>query len=390
LVGHVRVLLRVGDQVPPTIAGGTDPAGRAPDAVVLLGRCWEYVRIAVAVIERQGSGRRLDLVHVDGDVRTASEGDPSVRNSILAGAAAGALLIGAAGAALAQPTAAQAADPTPTPSAATTPSTAPTATPFTTTAPSGTATPGFSGAEHGPGLDTDDLAAASSALGMTEAALRTELEAGKTAAEVAAAKSIDVQAVIDAVVAYDTADIAAAVTAGTMTQAQADERLANLAQHVADEVDGVASGHGGGGHGGGHGMSSSDITDAAKVLGMTDAELMTELEAGRSVADVAEAKGVDLQKVIDSMVAADTVKIEAAVTAGTLTRAQADERLANLVEHVTDEVNATGLGHGFGRGHGPRDASGVDGQVPVASPGTGTGTGTSTGTGTGVGTGTSA
>jgi outer membrane murein-binding lipoprotein Lpp len=194
---------------------------------------------------------------------------------------------------------------------------------------------------------------------------------------------VDVQQVIDAVVAYDTADIAAAVKAGTMTQAQADERLANLTQHVTDEVNGVDTGRGGiGGRGHGHGMSTSDISDAAKVLGMTDAELTAELQSGTSVAAVAESKGIELQKVIDAMVAADTAKIEAAVTAGTMTQAQADERLANLEQHVTDEVNATGLGHGSGRGHGhgPRDGSGTDAQEPTTTPSTGTGTGTGTST----------
>ena len=60
------------------------------------------------------------------------------------------------------------------------------------------------------------------------------------------------QKVIDAIVASDKAEIDAAVQAGTMTQAQADERLANLTQHVTDEVNGMAGGPGGRGHGGPH------------------------------------------------------------------------------------------------------------------------------------------
>ena len=115
---------------------------------------------------------------------------------------------------------------------------------------------------------------------------------------------------------------------------------------------------------------------------MTDAELHGRAP-GRHVrgSQVAEAKGVDLQKVIDAIVAADTAEIEAAVTAGTMTQAQADERLANLEQHVTDEVNGVGSRPrpGRGHGHGPRDGSGDDGQVPTTSPTTGTGTGTSTG-----------
>jgi hypothetical protein len=312
---------------------------------------------------------------VDTDVHHLAKETP-LRKSIMAGAAAGAFLVGAAGAALALPGGTSAADPTPSPAAIS--STTPTATPATTPS-QGTATTGFSGSEHGPGLDTDDLAAAAKALGMTDAELQAELESGKTAADVAKAKNVDLQKVIDAVVASDKAEIAAAVTAGTMTQAQADERLANLEQHVTDEVNGVDNGPGGGGHGGhGHGMDTGDIAAAAKVLGMTDAELTAELQAGKSAADVAKAKNVDLQKVIDAVVASDKAEIAAAVTAGTMTQAQADARLANLTQHVTDEVNGVGNGPGGGGhgGHGPRGGFDGGGQQPAASPSTGTGTGT--------------
>ena len=181
-----------------------------------------------------------------------------MRTTILAGVAAGTLLVGAAGAVLVQPAGVDAADPTPTPAvtataaptagATSTPTTAPTTAPTVTpdtTGTTDTSTPGFCGAEHGPGLDTDDLAAAAKVLGMTEAALTAELEAGKTAAQVAEAKGVDVQKVIDAIVAVDTAEIEAAVTAGTMTRAQADERLANLEQHVTDEVNATGVGMGG-------------------------------------------------------------------------------------------------------------------------------------------------
>ncbi len=313
-----------------------------------------------------------------------------MRTTILAGVAAGTLLVGAAGAVLVQPAGVDAADPTPTPAvtataaptagATSTPTTAPTTAPTVTPDTTGTTdtSPGCSGREHGPGLDTDDIAAAAKALGMTEAALTTELEAGKTAAQVATAKGVDVQKVIEAVVASDTAEIKAAVTAGTMTQAQADERLANLTQHVTDEVNGVADGRGG--HHGPGGLDADDLMAAAKVLGMTEAALTAELEAGKTAAQVATAKGVDVQKVIDAVVASDTAEIKAAVTAGTMTQAQADERLANLTQHVTDEVNGVaGMGRGGHGGHGPggpHGALGEDGQVPAASPTTGTGTGT--------------
>jgi len=185
-----------------------------------------------------------------------------VQKRIAAGVVAGALLIGGAGVALTLPGQASAADPTASPSAA------------ATTAPTGTSGTGGTtgipgdhagrGGHGGPGgLDADDLTAAAKALGMTEAALTTELNAGKTTAAVATAKGVTLQKVIDAIVAADKAEIAAAVKAGTMTQAQADERLANLAAHVTDEVNGVAGGPGGrGGHGGPGGADDAAPTAA--------------------------------------------------------------------------------------------------------------------------------
>ena len=160
--------------------------------------------------------------------------------------AAGAFLIGSVGAALVLPNIVAAADPSAAPSATT--STAPATTPGTT----GTTDPACDHggrAGHGPGgLDADDLTAAAKALGMTEADLTTALQGGKTAAGVAADQGVAVQKVIDAIVAADQAEIAAAVKAATITQAQADQRLPNLTAHVTDEVNGVGR-HGMGGHG---------------------------------------------------------------------------------------------------------------------------------------------
>ena len=198
-----------------------------------------------------------------------------MKNQITAGIMAGAFLLGTAGAALVVPGIVAAADPTPSPSAATTTSptgssgatgTAPTTrtTPATGAAPDGTHPSGHCGPG---GLDADDLTAAAGALGMTEADLTTALQGGQTVAAVATSKGVDLQKVIDAIVASDKAEIAAAVTAGTMTQAQADQRLANLAQHVTDEVNGVAGGPGG--HGPDKTTQSQDTTTTTTTSSST-------------------------------------------------------------------------------------------------------------------------
>src|SRR5262245_30163160 len=48
---------------------------------------------------------------------------------------------------------------------------------------------------------------------------------------------------------------------------------------------------------------------AAEAIGITEEELLAALQDGQSIAQVAEANGVDVQTVIDAMVAAATEKL---------------------------------------------------------------------------------
>ncbi len=84
---------------------------------------------------------------------------------------------------------------------------------------------------------------------------------------------------------------------------------------------GSAAGPGGPGKGFG-------LDEAAAALGMTTDELRTALAGGQSIADVAKAKGVDLAKVTDALVAAYTKHEQDEVTAGSETQAEADKEIA--------------------------------------------------------------
>jgi len=80
------------------------------------------------------------------------------------------------------------------------------------------------------------------------------------------------------------------------------------------------------------------------------------LQAGESLAQIAGAKKDAL---IAALVADKTKRIDAAVTAGTLTAAQATQMKANLVAHVTEKVNAVGGKGPFGKGpKGPKGPKG--------------------------------
>ena len=89
---------------------------------------------------------------------------------------------------------------------------------------------------HGRGFH--HLEAAATYLGVTEAALRTSLESGKTLAQVAKDKGKSVDGLIAALVADKTKELDAAVAAGRLTKAQRDELAANLKERVTAHVNG--------------------------------------------------------------------------------------------------------------------------------------------------------
>jgi hypothetical protein len=95
------------------------------------------------------------------------------------------------------------------------------------------------------------------------------------------------------------------------------------------------------------------------TIGVDSATVKSRLQAGESLAQIAGAKKDAL---IAVLVADKTKRIDADVTAGKLTAAQAAEKKANLVAHVTEEVNAVGgKGHKDGRGGHGRDHRGPKG-----------------------------
>jgi hypothetical protein len=190
----------------------------------------------------------------------------------------------------------------------------------------------------------DDLDAAATYLGTTTSDLLTQLQAGKTLAQIAGSKT---SGLIAALVAHEKQEIADAVKAGRLTQAQADQIAPMLTQRFTDLVNGVRPAGGPGfGHapGGGHG---DDLDAAATYLGTTTSDLVTQLQAGKTLAQIAGSKTSGL---VAALVAHEKTELAAAVTAGRLTQAQADQIVPTLTQRFTDLVNGTFREHG-GRPH---------------------------------------
>ena len=166
----------------------------------------------------------------------------------------------------------------------------------------------------------------------------------------------------------DAAVLAKLVTAGTITQAQSTAILAALqAAEPVRPQGGIGNGPKGPGPVGIN--LQKDVAVVTSTLGITAAQLQTDLAAGQSLATIAGAKAPAL---ISALVADETTEINARVTSGALTAAQATTLIAGLQAAVTTVVNATppvgGFGHG-GRGHGFGGGMGGMG-APLGAPST--------------------
>ena len=130
------------------------------------------------------------------------------------------------------------------------------------------------------------------------------------------------------------------VTAGTITQAQADAIANKFAQkHSAKDANRAAN-------------EASKVAHRAAVealvsstIGLDATTIKNRLAAGESLATIA---GVKKDALITALVALETSRIDADVLAGKLTATQATTLKANLISHVTEHVNAVG---GKGMGH---------------------------------------
>ncbi len=104
------------------------------------------------------------------------------------------------------------------------------------------------------------------------------------------------------------------------------------------------------------GPQNSLVSIAAQTLGIERTALVAELNAGKTIADVAKAKNVPVTKIVDAMVANRTALLKAAVDDKRITQPQMDAEIALLKTHVTDEINSKfsprGYGMGAGRGMG--------------------------------------
>jgi hypothetical protein len=103
---------------------------------------------------------------------------------------------------------------------------------------------------------------------------------------------------------------------------------------------------------GGFGGEWTTFDTVADTLGLTPVELFTELHGGKTLEEVAEAQGVEMEAIQDALQAAHEAamrqRIEQAVEDGTMSQEQADWMLEGL------ENGYGPMGRGFGHDRGGR------------------------------------
>ncbi len=126
----------------------------------------------------------------------------------------------------------------------------------------------------------------------------------------------------------------AAVAAGKLTQAQADK----IKQRVQNGATPWLLGRVGHRHGQGARLSA-----AAQYLGLSRQQLVTQLRAGKSLAQVATAQGKTAAGLKAALLAAAKTRLDKAVASGRITAAQEQQRLAKLPARLDRLINRTGL-----------------------------------------------
>jgi hypothetical protein len=120
------------------------------------------------------------------------------------------------------------------------------------------------------------------------------------------------------------------------------------------------------------GPDGSLVAVAAEVLGLDRTALVAELNAGQTIADVAKAEGVALDKIVDAFVAPGAEALAQAVADGRITQAQADTMLATMKANVTAQLSAPFEPRGYGLGTGTSfvdaDGDGVCDNLGTAQP----------------------
>ena len=200
--------------------------------------------------------------------------------------------------------------------------------------------------------------------GLTVEEVQTQREAGTSYAAIAKAEGVSTDDLVAATVKIETAELDAAVTAGTLTAAERTSILSSLEANIetalasTDAMRGPGGPGGPGKHGGLSGVG--DIPEAlAELSGLTVEEIETQRRAGTSYAAIAKAEGVSTDDLVAKTVEIEKDELDAAVNDSTITDAQRTSYLSSLQSTIEEAVSSTDAMRGPG-GHGAPASQSTD------------------------------
>jgi hypothetical protein len=169
----------------------------------------------------------------------------------------------------------------------------------------------------------DPLAAAADYVGLSVDQLAQQLDSGKSLADVAKAQGKSVDGLEQALIDAATSDLDKSVAAGDITGDQEQQVLDQLRSQIDGFVNGngrlsIQIGNGGlsigvGGPASDVKLAGGPVETAAGYIGLSVDDLTKELQAGKSLAEVATDHGKSVDGLKQSLVAAATAQIEKAV-----------------------------------------------------------------------------
>ncbi len=203
---------------------------------------------------------------------------------------------------------------------------------------------------HGAG---DLLGIAAESIGIEPADLAEQLrEDGATIASVAAANGSAGDAVIEALVDDFAGRLADAVADQRLTQEEADRKLAEATERIAEAVETENPRVRGFGHGGRHFGLGGNVEAVAETLGLSVEELREARDEGATLAELAAQRGFAVDDLVAVIVAPLQERLADAVADERLTQEEADRKLAEATARIAEFVESGERPEGFGRpGH---------------------------------------
>jgi hypothetical protein len=161
-----------------------------------------------------------------------------------------------------------------------------------------------------------------------------QLGSGSTLADIITTNGATVDAVVTSTVAAATEQVNATVADGRLTQEQADTLIANLPDLYTAAVYGdlrreLLENR----------IGRGVLNLATEQTGLERAEIVQELQSGKSLADVLAEHNVDVVAFIDTAVAQATERANTAVANGRITQEQADQLISTFRERLTQHIN---------------------------------------------------